>query len=126
MPNYYKISRRSFLVGLVSMTQLRTIQAATDSCSPTARNPLGPFYRKGAPWTTELCLPSEAGKPLIVSGIVTEAGTCKPLSGAIVDVWQADDEGNYDNSLHKPKLGKYRLRGQMKTDEYGKYQFKTV
>jgi protocatechuate 3,4-dioxygenase beta subunit len=58
------------------------------------------------------------GTKLVVSGAVLTTA-CQPVPGAIVDVWQADDEGNYDNDG-------YRLRGHVRADDQGRYRFTTV
>jgi protocatechuate 3,4-dioxygenase beta subunit len=47
------------------------------------------------------------------------SGDCKPLVGARLDFWQADDQGVYDN------VG-YRLRGHQFTDSEGRYRLETV
>jgi protocatechuate 3,4-dioxygenase beta subunit len=59
------------------------------------------------------------GTPLLVTGFVVDT-SCAPLAGAKVDVWQADANGEYDNS------GGYRLRGYVLTDADGRYAFRTV
>ena len=44
---------------------------------------------------------------------------CKPLAGALLDFWQADDKGRYDNSGS-------RLRGHQFTDAEGRYRLRSV
>ena len=44
---------------------------------------------------------------------------CRPVSGALLDFWHADDDGEYDN------VG-YRLRGHQFTDEHGRYRLETI
>ena len=44
---------------------------------------------------------------------------CKPLAGALLDFWQADAEGAYDNQG-------FRLRGHQFTDADGRYRLETV
>ncbi len=44
---------------------------------------------------------------------------CTPIAGALLDFWQADADGVYDN------VG-YRLRGHQFTDEAGRYSLETV
>jgi protocatechuate 3,4-dioxygenase beta subunit len=41
------------------------------------------------------------------------------VAGALVDFWQADDDGQYDNAG-------YRLRGHQFTDATGAYRLETV
>ena len=45
--------------------------------------------------------------------------SCQPVARALVDFWQCDDAGNYDNSG-------FRLRGHQFTDAAGKYRLETI
>jgi protocatechuate 3,4-dioxygenase beta subunit len=63
----------------------------------------------------------EAGMPgtrIVVEGTVL-ATDCRPIPGALIDFWQADDRGTYDNTG-------FRLRGRQYTDELGRYRLETV
>jgi protocatechuate 3,4-dioxygenase beta subunit len=44
---------------------------------------------------------------------------CKPVAGALVDFWHADDDGEYDNEG-------CRCRGHQFTDADGRYRLETV
>ena len=44
---------------------------------------------------------------------------CRPVARVVVDLWQADDRGEYDNRS-------FRLRGHQRTDAAGRYQFRTI
>jgi protocatechuate 3,4-dioxygenase beta subunit len=44
---------------------------------------------------------------------------CKPVAHALLDFWQANAQGQYDNSG-------YTLRGHLFTDASGRYQVETV
>ena len=44
---------------------------------------------------------------------------CKPVAGALLDFWQADGEGEYDNEG-------FRLRGHQYTDAQGRFRLSTV
>jgi len=59
-----------------------------------------------------------AGTKLTVTGYVYDTN-CKPVANAWLDFWQADANGNYDNSG-------YTLRGQQYTDANGRFQLTTV
>lgn len=123
-----KASRRGFIfAGFAAIPFLKS-KALADSCKPTETNAEGPFHRKGAPWTARLCGADEPGEPLVISGRVIDAETCKPLKGATVDVWQANAAGHYDNDNPNspPDPDKFHLRGQMKTDKDGRYRFETI
>jgi protocatechuate 3,4-dioxygenase beta subunit len=58
------------------------------------------------------------GTRLVVTGLVVTTG-CAPVAGAVVDFWQADDHGQYDNAG-------YRLRGHQVTDGEGRYRIETI
>jgi protocatechuate 3,4-dioxygenase beta subunit len=93
----------------------------------TASNVEGPFYKPGAPLLTEsyrLAEVDETGEVLFVSGRVTDAVTEEGLPGAMLDVWQANAAGLYDND--DPSLGEFHLRGRMLTGDDGSYEFRTV
>ena len=53
-----------------------------------------------------------------LSGLVLTRA-CRPVAGALVDLWQADDNGEYDNKG-------FRLRGHVFTDAGGRYAFRTI
>ncbi|MBI3073148.1 MAG: hypothetical protein HYY84_13630 [Deltaproteobacteria bacterium] len=91
------------------------------ACRRTAANIQGPFYRRGAPNRTELAPSSEPGDRLTISGRVTGPDCRTAIERAVVDVWQADASGAYDNASTA-----YRLRGVMLTDAAGRYAFSTV
>src|SRR5215471_8198094 len=57
----------------------------------------GPFYKPNSPQRISLREAGIAGRPLIVTGYVLST-TCKPITHALLDFWQADSNGNYDNT----------------------------
>jgi len=89
-----------------------------DGDAATLRQTEGPFFKPSSPDRAELIEPGMAGQPLELVGFVLTR-SCKPVSGAIVDVWQADNQGDYDNSG-------FRLRGHQRTDAEGRYRFRTI
>ena len=58
------------------------------------------------------------GSKIVLEGNVRSTH-CKPVAGALVDIWQADGNGAYDNAG-------YRLRGHQFADGAGRYRFETV
>lgn len=91
--------------------------------APTEDNILGPFHREGAPFTSRLASAGEPGTPLAVRGRVTDP-MGRPIAHAVVDVWQADAEGHYDNEDGEPEH--FHLRGRIETDARGRYAYDTV
>ena len=63
----------------------------------TEDNILGPFHREGAPFRGKVTPPLEPGNVMVISGRVFGHDTRKPLPNTVVDVWQANAEGRYDN-----------------------------
>jgi protocatechuate 3,4-dioxygenase beta subunit len=93
----------------------------------TATNVEGPFYKPGAPMLSppfRLAAGDEPGDPLLVSGRVTDATTGQGVREAMLDAWQANAAGLYDNN--DPSLGDFHLRGRMLTEDAGSYEFRTV
>jgi catechol 1,2-dioxygenase len=88
---------------------------------------LGPFHVPNSPLLdapSELPhRPDEQGDRTRVSGRVTDAGGA-PLVGANLDIWQADADGRYASFMPGPPEG--NLRGQVRTNAEGRYEFTTV
>jgi len=89
-----------------------------DNPAATVAQTEGPYFTRNSPERASLLEPGMAGTRLTVSGYVLSRG-CQPVQGALLDFWQADDAGNYDNSG-------YRLRGHQFTDANGMYQLETI
>ena len=88
------------------------------ACEETEDNIEGPYYKAGAPERSALIEPGMKGTPLIVSGRVLDTD-CRPLAHAVLDVWQCDAEGVYDNKG-------YTLRGKVHADKKGRYELRTI
>ena len=89
-----------------------------DDDDPTPSQTEGPFFTPRSPQRTSLRETGVTGTRFVVTGMVLTR-SCRPVSGALVDFWQADDEGEYDNEG-------YRLRGHQFTDAQGRYRLNTV
>jgi protocatechuate 3,4-dioxygenase beta subunit len=85
---------------------------------PTAHVEMGPFYKKRAPETASLRKPRDPGMPLKVTGRVINVRG-EPVSGAMVEVWQANDAGLYD-------LDGYEYRATLRPPASGEYGFESV
>jgi protocatechuate 3,4-dioxygenase beta subunit len=89
----------------------------------TTPNLSGPYYKAGAPRRSDGNLVerrrSDGEVPLTVSGQVLDAATNQPVAGAMLDIWQADGQGVYDETG-------YDLRGLVETDAAGRYTFQTL
>jgi hydroxyquinol 1,2-dioxygenase len=86
----------------------------------------GPFHTDDAPHVAQGAdlAGGAPGAPFFVDAQVTDLGG-RPIAGAKVDVWQADDDGLYD--VQRPELGDTRrARGVLHTDAAGRVRFRTV
>lgn len=86
--------------------------------APTPRDGEGPFYSPGAPRRASLAEAGAKGERMILSGTVYSRD-CRPLANALLDFWQADEKGEYDNAG-------FRYRGQLTADANGRYRLETV
>jgi catechol 1,2-dioxygenase len=92
----------------------------------TENTVLGPFHVPNAPrypHGTNICLDGK-GEPLVVRGRVVDHHG-QPVAGAIIDVWQTNDDGFYDVQ-QKGVQPDFNLRGVFTSDAGGGYWFKTV
>jgi protocatechuate 3,4-dioxygenase beta subunit len=98
------------------------------SFDATADNALGPFFREGAPFRAKITPPMVAGKPLLVNGRVWGIETHKPLTDVVLDIWQANHHGRYDNDdrNNQPAPGVFRNRARVMTDDQGYYEYETI
>jgi protocatechuate 3,4-dioxygenase beta subunit len=89
-----------------------------DGDEPTAAQTEGPFYKPKSPLRADLREPGLGGRSVVLAGLVLTR-RCKPVARALVDLWHADDKGDYDNRG-------FRCRGHVLTDEAGRYSFRTT
>jgi len=99
------------------------VLAPTAGCAdgiapPTSRSVQGPFYKAQTPRRRQLRVSGVRGQPLRLAGRVLDTN-CRPLPGAVLDFWQADGDGKYDNQG-------MRLRGHQFADAEGHYWLETV
>lgn len=99
-----------------------------EKAAPTEDNILGPYYRAGAPFRGKVTPPLEPGKVLLISGRVWGVDSRRPLANAVLDIWQANAKGRYDNDEPKnpPAKDVFLNRVRLLTDETGYYEFETV
>jgi protocatechuate 3,4-dioxygenase beta subunit len=104
-----------------------TVQTAAGQAQPTPiscsgrASPAqteGPYFKAGSPARTSLIDAGVSGTRLALTGYVLTLD-CKPVSGAVLDFWQADASGTYDNSG-------FKFRGHQSTDAAGRYALETV
>ncbi len=107
--------------GTTATTATTTSLAPTPTCADdddvTPAQTEGPYFKPNSPERTNIRADAGGTKLLLTGTVVTTA--CKPVARALVDFWQADNGGNYDNSG-------FLFRGHQFTDAQGRYSLETV
>ncbi|CAN5318381.1 intradiol ring-cleavage dioxygenase [soil metagenome] len=88
---------------------------------------LGPFYvgeHKVLPHGSDIS-PGLGGEPMFVQSRITDLEG-RPLSGAPVDVWHADDDGFYDSQRETYATQGPSSRARFITDADGRLSFRTI
>ncbi|WP_433243608.1 carbohydrate-binding protein [Streptosporangium sp. CA-135522] len=86
-----------------------------DGDAPTIAQTEGPYFKPNSPLRSTLTGP---GVPLTVSGYVF-GRSCQPIANALLDFWQADNNGAYDNTG-------YTFRGHQFSDAQGAFKLTTI
>jgi protocatechuate 3,4-dioxygenase beta subunit len=104
---------------ILGAAMLIPLEGLAQTCGiVTPRQTEGPFFTPNSPLRTSLVESGSKAPRFLVSGRVLSPD-CKPVANALVDVWHADEEGEYDNRG-------YRYRGHQFTDAQGRYRFETI
>jgi protocatechuate 3,4-dioxygenase beta subunit len=94
----------------------------TSQCSegdePTPRQTEGPYFTPNSPERTNLVEDGMKGERIALAGFVLDR-RCRPVAGALLDLWHCDAAGVYDNDG-------YRLRGHQFSDAQGRFVFETI
>ncbi|MBI4273975.1 MAG: intradiol ring-cleavage dioxygenase [Rhizobiales bacterium] len=98
--------------------ELNATPECKDNDAPTVKQTEGPFFKPRSPERADLIEPGIKGRPLELAGLVLTRA-CRPISGALVDLWHAGDDGEYDNKG-------FRFRGHQFSDAAGRYRFRTI
>jgi protocatechuate 3,4-dioxygenase beta subunit len=99
-------------------TPLPATPACHDGGEATLPQTEGPYFKPSSPERIELYVEGMAGQHIELMGLVLSRA-CKPLAGALLDFWQADAKGQYDNSG-------FHLRGHQFTDAEGRYRLRSI
>jgi protocatechuate 3,4-dioxygenase beta subunit len=89
-----------------------------DGDAPTIRETEGPFFKPSSPQRADLVEPASKARLVELNGQVLTR-SCRPVAQTLVDLWHADERGEYDN-------GGFRYRGHVFTDAEGRYRFRTI
>jgi len=102
----------------VSMDPSLACSGGKTTASTTLELTEGPYYTADTPERANLYEEGMPGTKLVITGYVYDTN-CQPVANAWLDFWQADANGEYDNSG-------YTLRGHQFTDANGFYSLTTV
>jgi protocatechuate 3,4-dioxygenase beta subunit len=106
-------------VGL-AMTSIDATEAGEGGTRPNLE---GPFHKANPPLREDGVLidksPGPEARILYLSGKITDSRTGRVLPGAELDIWQADENGTYD------EVG-YNLRGVVRANGDGVYKVTTI
>lgn len=81
----------------------------------------GPFYSKNPPTISDSKLASatEKGTKIIITGRVKNLDCTEYIPNTVIDIWHANDDGDYDNTG-------FNLRGKTTSNSQGFYTFETI
>ena len=89
---------------------------------------IGPYLHIGTDWliTTEMAGASASGERINIEGRVYD-GNGAPVTDALVELWQADANGNYASAEQgQPVAVGFRGFGRTPTDSTGQFRFSTI
>ena len=97
---------------------LELTPACADHDAATVAEEEGPFYKPKAPLRHDLAGDALGGEKITSAGYGLDP-KCRPIPGAVVQVWHANQNGEYDNAG-------FKLRGYQLTDLHGRWWFATI
>jgi protocatechuate 3,4-dioxygenase beta subunit len=98
--------------------QLPATPQCHDGDEPTIRQTEGPYFKASSPQRVDLVEPGNKGRPVELTGQVLTR-SCRPVAAALLDLWHADEWGEYDNKG-------FRYRGHLFSAADGRYRFRTI
>ena len=105
-------------IATAAAAPLAPTPAVADADDPTPAQTEGPYFTPNSPLRRSIVPAGASGTRLTVSGRVLST-TGKPIARTLIDFWQCDSKGVYDNRG-------YRFRGHQLTDSRGRYTLQTV
>ena len=103
-----------------SSAQSSQVKGVITPCNVTEPTVQGPEYTPNPPVKQgQDFAQGIPGERLVLSGKVLNHMTCKPVQGAVLDIWQTNSTGDYDYKG-------FNLRGKIVTDKDGNYVLNTV
>lgn len=135
-PFHIRLDRRRLLKSLLVATGgIITSSVYAEALALTPRATEGPYYPDHLPLDQDNDLVTIKGGA-VAEGVITNFGgrlldaDGKPISGAVVELWQADNNGCYIHSngtqQGKERDAKFQGFGKMETNAKGEYRFRTI
>ncbi len=90
---------------------------ATKNCIPTFADGGGPYYQPNSPFRNKIAPEVNNGEKLVTKGKILHKDCQTQAMSAILDIWQANESGNYDDLWY---------RGRVRSDNEGNFSFETV
>jgi protocatechuate 3,4-dioxygenase beta subunit len=89
-----------------------------DGDEATIRQTEGPYFKPRSPQRADLVERDAKGQLVEITGQVLTR-SCRPVERALLDLWHADEHGEYDNAG-------FRYRGHVFSDGEGRYRLRTI
>ncbi|MDX2047804.1 MAG: intradiol ring-cleavage dioxygenase [Chitinophagaceae bacterium] len=109
------------------------VENDTNNCTVSPRETRGPFPTKTPSQLAQANIKSDRkGIAMLINlAIVDQNNNCKPLPGALVDIWHCDKDGNYSEYGNHPMQRKdftaeHFLRGRQTADAGGQVSFLSI
>lgn len=128
----HAVSRRSFLrqtgSALAAVTVLDLGAASLSGCAATegAQTEAPPPEAAALSWKTTLVAEGEPGEPMVVSGRIFSPDGRTPAAGAVLYVYHTDARGLYSEKDGTGGPPDPRIKGRMRTDADGRYEFRSI
>lgn len=109
------------LIGTARAQQAPALEltpACGDHAQRTVAQTEGPYFKPNTPERRDLATDRPQGEKMTVAGLVLDTN-CRPVAKVLIEVWQADEAGAYDNSG-------FTLRGHQYSDDRGRFWFTTI
>ena len=128
------MNRRNLLLATLTAAAL-VPGGAVAALAPTPRQSQGPFYPDRLPLDRDNDLVQVEGREGLASGEITHLTgrvldrSGKPISGALVEIWQCDANGRYIHSRDAggpPRDPGFQGYGRFETGADGGYRFRTI